>query len=158
MKIIIEGCDGSGKSTLAKRLAKIFHARVEHDSEPKSIEEYSDRLAIKENVIFDRFFLGQFVYNTPEERKLSYSDLYLLVNECTRDPNVILLYLDQDEDILLDRLNNRSEEEKKKDSIIMNKVGKTDPKEFIREVKSRYEEILNRFGGFLILKGSDFNE
>lgn len=152
MKIIIEGCDGSGKSTLARRLASIFNAKIEHDSKPCTIEEYIERLSSPGNTIYDRFFLGQFVYNKPEDRKLRPVDLSSLKTYCKSRPDVILIYFDQDVDKVVERLETRSEAEKEKDLQVMTLVGKTSPRDFVEEVKKRYETYLD---GFIILKGDD---
>ena len=152
MKIIIEGCDGSGKSTLARRLAGIFNAKIEHDSIPCDLDNYISRLESPENTIYDRFFLGQFVYNKPEERKLGYCDLSYLKEYCAKRPDVILIYFDQDTDVILERLSNRSEEEKIKDRKTMSLFGTNDPKEFVERIKKEYEIYSS---GFIRLKGED---
>lgn len=152
MKIIIEGCDGSGKSTLARRLATIFNARIEHDSEPKDLDNYMDRLQSDDNIIFDRFFLGQFIYNKPEERKLSEIELFYIKHYCLERQDIILIYFDQDTEVVLKRLESRSDSEKEKDKATMRLVGKNNPRAFVEEVKRRYKRYID---GFIILKGDD---
>lgn len=152
MKIIIEGCDGSGKSTLARRLATIFNAEIEHDSEPYDIETYINRLTSPGNTIYDRFFLGQFVYNKPAERKLSHCDLSYLKTYCSEREDIILIYFDQDTDVILERLSNRSESEKEKDRKTMSLFGTNNPREFVERIKKEYN-IYN--SGFIRLKGED---
>lgn len=152
MKIIIEGCDGSGKSTLARRLATIFNAQIEHDSKPCDVDNYISRLESPGNTIYDRFFLGQFVYNKPEERKLSHCDLSYLKQYCSKREDVILIYFDQDTNVILERLANRSEDEKIKDNKTMSLFGTNDPKEFVERIKKTYELYIN---GFIKLKGDD---
>lgn len=68
MVIIIEGCDKVGKSTLAKYIEEKYGFRYIKVSQPKKCgpyKEYSDLLvSIKkgENVVFDRFHVGEEVY------------------------------------------------------------------------------------------------
>lgn len=63
--IIIEGCDKTGKSTLARHLSRAHDCPLVHCGPPSAewYEEYASFLInIKNNVICDRSFLGQFVY------------------------------------------------------------------------------------------------
>lgn len=154
MKIIIEGCDGSGKSTLANRLAKLFNCEVEHDSKPYDVDTYLKRLKDGKNTIYDRFFLGQFVYNNNNDRKLSIPQLCYLKDYCiTHD--IILLYVEQDDEIILERLNNRTQEEKEHDAKTMKMVGVSDTKEFVKLIKGRY----NLFNShFTVIHGGNFKD
>lgn len=144
MKIIVEGCDGSGKTTLVKHLAKIFNLEIEHDSTPQDYSHYMQRLNDGKNTIYDRFFLGQFIYNKPEERKLSEDDLDVLIHECHVHGHV-LLYLDTPDKTILTRLKQRSEDEKQKDRAMMEKMGVTTLEEFVSTVKSRYAKYTLEF-------------
>lgn len=75
MLIVLEGCDGTGKTSLAETLSALLNADIIHATADtpndfawfKSIIEFSD----KKNVILDRAWWGQFVYQKPEERHLS---------------------------------------------------------------------------------------
>lgn len=106
MNIIIEGYDGTGKSTLAKKLAKKLGLKYQHQSEPKTYLEYIKDLS-KDNTIFDRFFLGQFVYNTEDERKLTLDELKKLVKEI--NSNTIFIYVNTDPQTVFNRLLKRGE-------------------------------------------------
>lgn len=73
LKIIIEGVDGSGKSTLANKIKELFpdkNFKIVHlTSETPNNKNYFESLLFsKENLIFDRFHIGQFVYQTEEQR------------------------------------------------------------------------------------------
>jgi thymidylate kinase len=76
MLIVLEGCDGSGKTTIAKNLkaimpdAEIIHCTTET---PNDFEFFQHIIwASKDkDIIADRFCYGQFVYQAPEERKLT---------------------------------------------------------------------------------------
>jgi thymidylate kinase len=70
MIVIIEGCDRTGKSTLAKKIAETIGAEVIHCGKPKTdnpFQEYLEQLVqldpLKHHV-FDRFYLGEYVYST----------------------------------------------------------------------------------------------
>lgn len=66
MIIFIEGIDKAGKSTLAKHLSNAFNLPIVHLSKPKTDDSYTEYLElIKEingPIIFDRTFLGEYVY------------------------------------------------------------------------------------------------
>lgn len=74
MKIILEGIDNCGKSTLARKIQKehpemnykIFHCTRETENNYKFFENL---LRSDENIIFDRFHIGQFVYQSEQERR-----------------------------------------------------------------------------------------
>lgn len=65
--IWIEGCDNTGKTTLAKKLAEAFNLDYTHCAKPKTDNpflEYSDMIdSIQKNSVFDRGYLGEFVYS-----------------------------------------------------------------------------------------------
>jgi len=71
-KIILEGVDGAGKSTLAEKILKdnpdfrLVHCSRHTDN---TYKYFKDLLLSEENLIFDRFMYGQFVYQTASERK-----------------------------------------------------------------------------------------
>ena len=83
MLIVLEGCDGTGKTTIANNLkailpnAEIIHCTTET---PNDFEFFRGLiLASKErDIIADRFCYGQFVYQAPEERKLTPEQLVAL--------------------------------------------------------------------------------
>lgn len=79
MLIVLEGCDGVGKSTIARSLAKVLNARIVHctTTTPNDYKFFKEIIDISktENIIADRFCYGQFVYQAPVERKLSWSQL-----------------------------------------------------------------------------------
>ena len=112
MLIVLEGVDGVGKSTIARKLARILNARIIHCTKDTPNDyRYFHRIldaATDENVIADRFCYGQFVYQTPEERKLSKEDLYHLETAMlARGAKVI--YVTAQEKTIEERLNKRNE-------------------------------------------------
>ena len=88
MLIVLEGCDGSGKSTLAELLkylahdpeeVEVIHATRETPNTREWFEKIMDD-AKHRNIVMDRAFWGQFVYQKPEERHMGFSDLSALEN------------------------------------------------------------------------------
>lgn len=83
MLIVLEGCDGSGKTTIANNLkavlpnAEIIHCTTET---PNTFEFFKGLIIASKDrdIIADRFCYGQFVYQLPEERKLTPKELYAL--------------------------------------------------------------------------------
>lgn len=79
MLIVLEGCDGVGKSTIACSLAKVLNARIVHctTSTPNDYKFFKGIIDASryQNIIADRFCYGQFVYQTPSERKLTWAEL-----------------------------------------------------------------------------------
>ena len=109
MKFILEGTDGSGKSTLAKEIQntfkymdfKIIHCTRET---PNNMLYFSEMINSSENLIIDRGWIGQFVYQTAEERErnnwLNYIDLEYI--ECLSSRlGVIKLYVNTPTDVCL---------------------------------------------------------
>ena len=76
MLIVLEGCDGSGKTTIANNLkavlpdAEIIHCTTET---PNDFEFFHALIwaSRDRDIIADRFCYGQFVYQAPDERKLT---------------------------------------------------------------------------------------
>ena len=72
MIVIIEGPDGAGKTTLAKQLMDKYNLSYHHEGPPPTdihpLKYYSDvleNIAHKNNVVIDRFALGERVYGPP---------------------------------------------------------------------------------------------
>lgn len=114
MLIVLEGCDGSGKSTLAELLvrlggkdAEIIHATRDT---PNDMEWFSDIMnkAKYKNIIMDRAFWGQFVYQKPQERKLGFSDLSNLEKRLAEEGGK-LIYVYSPERVIIRRLKKRGE-------------------------------------------------
>lgn len=112
MLIVLEGCDGSGKSTLAELLARIYNAEVIHATRetPNDMAWFGAIMteAQTKNIIMDRAFWGQFVYQKPDERKLGFSDLSVLENRLQAEGGK-LIYVYSPERVISRRLRKRGE-------------------------------------------------
>lgn len=112
MLIVLEGCDGSGKTTLANVLATILDAEIIHctTKTPNTFCWFDQIIEASKtrNIIADRFCYGQFVYQKPEERQLSNSDLYELeVHMVAAGAKVI--FVDANTATIMNRLKSRGE-------------------------------------------------
>ena len=112
MLIVLEGCDGSGKSSLADLLAQLYNAEVIHATRetPNDMEWFSKIMDVarNRNIIMDRAFWGQFVYQKPNERKLSFNDLNSLEHRLAEEGGK-LVYVYSPDRVITRRLNNRNE-------------------------------------------------
>ena len=112
MLIVLEGCDGSGKSSLADLLAQLYNAEVIHATRetPNDMEWFSKIMDVarNRNIIMDRAFWGQFVYQKPNERKLSFNDLNSLEHRLAEEDGK-LVYVYSPDRVITRRLNNRNE-------------------------------------------------
>lgn len=112
MLIVLEGCDGSGKSTLAELLAQLYNAEVIHATrETPNDMPWFNRImdeAKTRNIIMDRAFWGQFVYQKPLERKLGFADLSVLEKRLEAEGGK-LIYVYSPERVITRRLRKRNE-------------------------------------------------
>lgn len=112
MLIILEGCDGSGKSTLADLLAQLYNAEVIHATRetPNDLAWFTCIMdkAKTRNIIMDRAFWGQFVYQRPEERHMGFSDLAALEKRLEAEGGK-LIYVYSPERVIKRRLARRGE-------------------------------------------------
>lgn len=112
MMLVLEGIDGVGKTTLANLLSKAYNAGIIHATRETPndwawFNEVMD-LAKDRNIIMDRSFWGQFVYQDPEERKLSWEQLHELEHRLDQEGGKIIYVTATNEDIQL-RLGARAE-------------------------------------------------
>ena len=112
MRIIVEGADGVGKTTIVNYLAWLFDLEVIHigSSDPNTYEWYSGLLE-KDNVIFDRHFIGEMIYPYLFNRKgnLNNNKFELLYNKAI-DLGYYFLVITADEDTIKQRLLDRGNE------------------------------------------------
>ena len=112
MMLVLEGIDGVGKTTLANLLSQTYNAGIIHATRETPndwawFNELMD-LATDRNIIMDRSFWGQFVYQDPEERKLSWEQLHELEHRLDQEGGKIIYVTATNEDIL-SRLGARAE-------------------------------------------------
>lgn len=101
MLIVLEGCDGTGKTTLAKLLQTCYNMEYIHCTAetPNDYEFFADiiKRSAKEDIVCDRFFWGQFVYQEYHERPLKKDELfslYILMNTISKRNRIILVEAD----------------------------------------------------------------
>lgn len=113
MLIVLEGADGVGKTTVAALLSRILDADVIHATRetPNTFEWFHSiiREARDRNIIADRFFWGQFVYQSTGERKLSWEGLSDLERELNLSGGV-MVYVTAPDEVVMTRLNSRGEQ------------------------------------------------
>lgn len=112
MMIVLEGIDGVGKTTLANLLSKslnagIIHATRETPNDWAWFNELMD-LAKDRNIIMDRSFWGQFAYQDPEDRKLTWEQLHELEHRLEQEGGK-LIYVTADPVDIMTRLGARAE-------------------------------------------------
>lgn len=112
MLIVLEGIDGSGKTTLATFLSQILHAKILHTTRetPNTAVWFKNIIddAKTQNIIADRFFWGQFAYQEPGERHLSWRTLGFLESYLKTQGGVIV-YVTAPDEVIKSRLQGRDE-------------------------------------------------
>lgn len=112
MMLVLEGIDGVGKTTLANLLSQTYNAGIIHATRETPndwawFNELMD-LAKDRNIIMDRSFWGQFVYQDPEERKLTWEQLHELEHRLDQEGGK-LIYVTANTSDILERLKGRAE-------------------------------------------------
>lgn len=110
--IVLEGIDGSGKTTLANILSQVLNAEVIHATRetPNDWDWFSGIMdkAKTKNIIMDRAFWGQFAYQKPSERALSFEQLHDLEHSLAVEGGK-LIYVTANKEDIESRLASRSE-------------------------------------------------
>lgn len=114
MLIVLEGCDGSGKTTIANNLKAVLpNAEIIHctTTTPNDFEFFKHLILASHNrdIIADRFCYGQFVYQSKEERKLSWEELVAL-EVAMLSANAKVIHVTAPVDTIKARLSWRNEE------------------------------------------------
>lgn len=149
MKFLLEGVDGCGKTTLAKKIQETFSAidfEIIHCTRetPNNYDYFLEMLTSDHNLIIDRGYLGQFIYQTEEERIangwLENSDLPVI--DHIADLNrVVKFYVTADTDLCLYNCKHNGE-----DSHYT--------AEYIDSLKKRYSSYIRRLSGWNIYKNN----
>lgn len=112
MMIVLEGIDGVGKTTLANLLSKTYNAGIIHATRetPNNWAWFNELmdLAKDHNIIMDRSFWGQFAYQEPEDRKLTWEQLHELEHRLHQEGGR-LIYVTADPKDIASRLGARAE-------------------------------------------------
>lgn len=95
MFIIIEGADKTGKTTLANAITEKFGSKYVHFGKPKkhAATEYIEyALAMNENLVLDRFYLGELVYGPLLRGKAAVDDVeFATIERVLRKKQAILI-------------------------------------------------------------------
>lgn len=143
--IIIEGCDCSGKTTLCKKLQERYTniVSVVHDTynDPSDYHFYREQ-ARKTNTIYDRHFIGEYVYPQVYHRqaKLSEFDKIRLCADIDEYNCLVFVLAPSDETIKNRLLAERADEEQevKDDYTKINSAFRTLGQELSKMSKNIY--------------------
>lgn len=140
MKIIIEGTDGSGKTTLIKMIQEflspmkfeVIHFTTKTDN---SFNGFFSHLSMPGNYIYDRFHLGQMVYQTEGERISKgwmCDDEYEKLDEyISNREDIICLYIEADSEVCLYNCHHNGEDGHYTE-------------EYINELKRKYDKMISK--------------
>lgn len=127
MNIIIEGPDATGKTTLAEKLLVNYDLTTIHGTAktPNTLPYYTDLLH-KNNQIFDRFHLSEYIFPQIYGRpfKLTYYDFKKITEEIIATNTFFIIFLTSDMSILNERLIARKEYDYLKEIIPQNELFK----------------------------------
>ncbi len=112
MNIIIEGPDATGKTTLAEKILANYELDTIHGTAktPNDLPYYLDLLN-KDNQIFDRFHLSEYIFPQIYGRpfKLTYQEFKKITEELIATDTFFVIFLTSNMDILNERLIARGE-------------------------------------------------
>lgn len=97
MLIIIEGADKTGKTTLANAIVDKFGCKYVHFGKPKKhpateYAEYALSISPKDNLVLDRFYLGELVYGPLLRGKAGINDVeFATLERILRTKQAILI-------------------------------------------------------------------
>jgi thymidylate kinase len=105
-RLMIEGVDRVGKSTFIKRLKKILPLDSLHftKSDPRNYLFYSQTM-LKNNVIFDRHFISEYVYSKAFSRPTTLTnEQFNKLMQQAQDLNLKIIILHEDNKVLEKRM------------------------------------------------------
>jgi thymidylate kinase len=111
MKIILEGADGTGKTTLSKKLMNHFQIKSYvhiNQNDPNDYDFYKETMK-KQNVLFDRHFIGEMIYPKIFKRKQNLnSQTFEMLLQQSKEQKVVILILYTDNTTLSNRMIERA--------------------------------------------------
>ena len=141
MNIIIEGPDATGKTTLVEKiLAKHPNMTLLHDTgKTKNDKEYYMSLLEKDNYIFDRFHLSEYIFPQIYGRpaKLTWQDFNEITDGLDARHTYMIIFISSDINILKNRLAERGEYDYFKEIV---------PQEELFELYGNYISKMYNFG------------
>lgn len=114
MRVIVEGPNGIGKSTLIKHLQDKYALTYYHsNNKTENTLEYHQNLIKDNNVICDRFNLGEIVYPViyGRQTKMKYQEHETLFKQLNEMGAMFILFIDSNGKTLNQRLTSRGDTE-----------------------------------------------
>ena len=112
MRIVVEGSNGAGKSTLINYLKDKYDLKYFHsNNQTENTLEYHQKLIEEDNVICDRFNLGEIIYPIIYARKpkMKYNEHELLFKQMKLTNTIFIIFIDSQGDVLNKRLTSRGD-------------------------------------------------
>jgi len=112
MRIVVEGSNGAGKSTLINFLKDKYDLKYFHsNNQTENTLEYHQKLIEEDNVICDRFNLGELIYPIIYARKpkMRYQDHEVLFKQMKLTNTILIIFIDSIGDTLNKRLTSRGD-------------------------------------------------
>jgi len=114
MKIVVEGPNNVGKSTLISKLKREIpwmNFQIEHVDGgcPNDFAFHWDMLKLPQNMIFDRFYIGERIYPEIYGRESKLTDAQL-EDLCKRFSDTIIILVDADYNFILKAYENKGEQ------------------------------------------------
>lgn len=112
MRIVVEGPNGAGKSTLINYLKEKYNLAYFHsNNETENTLEYHQNLIKEDNVICDRFNLGEVIYPIIYARKpkMRFQDHEVLFKQMNLTNTIFIIFIDSEGNTLNQRLTSRGD-------------------------------------------------
>lgn len=126
MRICVEGPNGIGKSTLIKHLQNKYALTYYHsNNKTENTLEYHQKLVEDDNVICDRYNLGEIIYPIiyGRQTKMKYQEHETLFKQLNEMNAMFIIFVDSNGQTLNERLTSRGDEEQVlQNSVIENEL------------------------------------
>ena len=116
MNVIIEGPDATGKTTLTNKLVNKYNMTPMHlNSSTPNDYDFHNKLLNKNNMVYDRFFMGELVYPQIYHRKpkLTFNESLELMKKIVKNNDLFIVLFASDINTLKNRLIERGGDELK---------------------------------------------